>query len=123
MTKAQGASHGERALRRRSFLAVSGCTVALAACTNEPYRRLSEVAPPSGAGLADYRLGSGDTIRVTVFGQPDLSGEFPIDASGEFPMPLLGPMGVADQTAREVEKDLKKRLVESGYVVDPQIGV
>ncbi len=34
------------------------------------------MAPVWAAGSADYRLGSGDLLRIVVFGHEDLSGEF-----------------------------------------------
>ena len=39
-------------------------------------------ASAQNGGIAEYRLGSGDEVRVTVFGQQDLSGKFTVDGSG-----------------------------------------
>jgi protein involved in polysaccharide export with SLBB domain len=33
-------------------------------------------------GLSRYRLGPGDVLAITVFGEPDQSGEFPIGEDG-----------------------------------------
>src|SRR5262245_62818252 len=38
----------------------------------------------------DYKLGSGDRIRVLGFGERDLSGEFEVGAAGTIDMPLIG---------------------------------
>ena len=42
------------------------------------------------AGAPAYKLGSGDQLRVTVFGHKDLSGEFQIDGQGHISLPLIG---------------------------------
>src|SRR3546814_10750183 len=49
------------------------------------------VALPADANL-DYRLGSGDKLRVIVFGEQDLSGAFDVTGSGKVSLPLIGPV-------------------------------
>ena len=46
--------------------------------------------PPAYAQTDSYQLGSGDRVRVTVFGEEELSGEFELDGDGAFSMPLIG---------------------------------
>ena len=48
-----------------------------------------------------YRMGSGDSLRVTVFGQKDLSGTFNVDGTGSISMPLIGNVPVGGLTVRE----------------------
>ena len=50
-----------------------------------------EGAPePVGAVTSAYRIGGGDTLAVTVYGEPTMSGNFPVDASGRrYPWPLV----------------------------------
>ena len=67
-----------------------------------------------------YRLGSGDALRITVFGQPDLTGEFEIDGSGSISMPLIGEVESAELTVRELETAIKARLAD-GYLRDPRV--
>jgi protein involved in polysaccharide export with SLBB domain len=38
---------------------------------------------------SDYRLGTGDRIKVIVFGHEDLSGEFEIEGTGRVTLPLI----------------------------------
>ena len=49
----------------------------------------------------EYKLGSGDRLRVTVFGHDDLSGEFEIGPSGTIAFPLVGEIRVSDTTLRK----------------------
>src|SRR5271155_3548765 len=51
----------------------------------------------------DYRFGPGDKLRVTVYGEDDLSGEFQIDGAGYIRLPLIGQMKAVGATAHELE--------------------
>ena len=53
-------------------------------------------------GLARYRLGPGDVLKITVFGEPDQSGEFPIGEEGDIDYPLLGEVPVQGLTIASV---------------------
>jgi len=70
--------------------------------------------------LSAYRLNSGDRLRVTVFGQMDLSGEFNVDGSGLVALPLVEPVGARGQTpeefARHLEAVLGQRLLRNPSV-------
>lgn len=71
----------------------------------------------------DYRLGPGDLLRITVFGSPELSNEARVSASGNITYPLVGQLAVAGRSAAQVESMLSARLVEGGYVREPQVSV
>ena len=62
------------------------------------------------AGEADYRLGTGDVLRVTVFGHRDLSGEFEVSSTGDITLPLIGEVLVVDRTLREAESAIVTEL-------------
>ncbi|MCP4806698.1 MAG: hypothetical protein GY913_29700 [Proteobacteria bacterium] len=71
---------------------------------------------------ADYEVGAGDTLEVTVYGVPDLSGPFEIDDGGSVAFPLLGPIDVAGLTTPAIAEDLTTRL-SPDYLVNPRITV
>ncbi len=50
-----------------------------------------------------YTLGSGDKLRMTIFGEEDLSGEFVVDGSGYVRLPLIGEEMASGRTALELE--------------------
>ena len=50
-----------------------------------------------------YTLGPGDKIRVSVFGEEDLSGEYQIDSSGMVRLPLIGTIRAAGFTSPSLE--------------------
>ena len=74
------------------------------------------------AATAEYRLGTGDKVRVVVFNEPSLSGEFQVDDSGAMSMPLVGTVKARGLTNRELEKELTQKL-RGGYARDPKVSV
>lgn len=80
------------------------------------------VLPDLARGQEGYVLGAGDRVRVTVFGEADLSGEFQIDGQGNFPMSLIGTVTAAGKTSRVLEDHIET-LYRDGYLVSPQISV
>ncbi|HYE49316.1 MAG TPA: polysaccharide biosynthesis/export family protein [Azospirillaceae bacterium] len=90
----------------------------LAACQSAPPPLEAALANPGDAG--EYRLGSGDKVRVIVFGQEQLSGEFAVDGAGRVAMPLVGEIDAKGLSARELEKRIAQRLSE-GYVKDARV--
>lgn len=104
----------------------------VAACTDGPRPNLPASAPVAsaqGEGLPlpkdaniDYRLGSGDKLRVIVFGEPDLSGEFDVSGSGKVALPLIGQVDAAGRTLSEFEAAVIGKLME-GYLNNPRVSV
>lgn len=70
----------------------------------------------------DYRLGPGDKLRVTVFGEDDLSGEFQIDGTGFLRFPLVGQIKAAGLTAHELEGQIEAAL-DRGYLNEARVAV
>ena len=78
---------------------------------------------PAQAPLASsYVLGSNDKIRLKVYGEPDISGEYEVDASGNVSVPLAGPLKAAGATTRELERSIRSAL-SKGIVRDPRVNV
>jgi protein involved in polysaccharide export with SLBB domain len=77
------------------------------------------------AGAADtpaYKLGPGDKVRVTVFNEKDLSGDFDVNDQGEIALPLIGQVKVAGRTISDVEGLITQRYGKD-YLVDPRVNV
>jgi protein involved in polysaccharide export with SLBB domain len=82
---------------------------------------------PSGRSAAlkaddSYRLGSGDRVRVTVYGQPELTGEYAVDGGGQMSYPLVGQIRAGGLTAYELERALIGKL-SPNYLKNPSISV
>ena len=71
---------------------------------------------------ASYELGSGDRIKVTVFGHPDLSGEFAIDGSGRVSLPLIKDVQAAGLSVTEFEEAVVAKL-SPDYLINPKVSV
>lgn len=72
--------------------------------------------------LPDYRLGSGDKIKITVYDEPDLSMEVTLSESSTISYPFLGNVKVAGLTIEQLESELTKGL-KDGYLVKPEVTV
>lgn len=70
----------------------------------------------------DYRLSSGDKIRIIVYGETDLSGDYEVGAAGTVSLPLLGAVPAKGKTIPELSQTLRERL-ERGYLQNPQISI
>ncbi len=99
---------------RRSLLLL---TLALPACGGDfdlP------VAPPPD--YTEYRLGPGDKLQITVFGNQDLSGPVVVSPEGKISLPLLGDMQAENRTVPELGAALRQRL-DRDYIVNAQVTV
>jgi polysaccharide export outer membrane protein len=77
-------------------------------------------AAAAGPGAA---LGAGDTIRVTVFQNPDLSLEARLSARGTIAYPLLGEVALGGRTPLEAGAHIARELRAREYLRDPQVSV
>jgi polysaccharide export outer membrane protein len=69
-----------------------------------------------------YRLGTGDGLRITVFGQEDLSREVEVDSAGRITLPLIGDFLVVGRTLKDVEKMMVEALTPD-YFRNPVVSV
>ena len=76
------------------------------------------VAVPTAS--QEYTIGSGDVLTITVWGHPDLSSDYRVDADGFAPFPLIGRVKAGGHTPREVAAALTESLGKD-YLVDPQV--
>jgi polysaccharide biosynthesis/export protein len=68
-------------------------------------------------------LGAGDTIKVTVFQNPDLTTETRISEQGTIVFPLIGETTVAGQTPAGAGARIAEQLKQGRYMKDPQVNV
>lgn len=67
-----------------------------------------------------YKLSVNDRIRLTVFGEDDLSGEFDIDRNGYVSLPLIGRVFVAGLSLEGAKESIVK-VFKDGFLVDPKL--
>lgn len=77
----------------------------------------------ASASAAQYELGSGDVVRISVHGEPDLSfDEIRLTDAGTFTFPFIGEVDANGKTPGEVRSLLTEKL-KDGYLVDPRVSV
>lgn len=99
------------------LLAATAFAASLSACATAPL-------PPGTATpvTADgYRLGAGDKVRVTVFNEPNLSGEFTVSGNGGVALPLAGNIPAGGKTPTELQAAIADHLRTGGFVLEPQV--
>lgn len=72
--------------------------------------------------LSAYIIGSGDTIKVTVFGEKDLSGEYKVADDGTIAMPLIGAINLKNKKLRDAE-NIIELAYKDGYLKDPSVSI
>ncbi|MDA8259686.1 MAG: polysaccharide export protein EpsE [Betaproteobacteria bacterium] len=81
------------------------------------------VAAPAWSADNDYRMGTGDVVRITVYGNPDLATEARVGEDGGITFPLIGAVKAAGQTPAAAEKEISTRLAKGGFIVDPNVNL
>lgn len=105
----------------RSFwraIVVSMIALVISACAS--YKPLD---PAFHKALSEpYRLDSGDTLRVTVFGQTELTNTYTVDKAGHISFPLVGSVAARGNTPKQMEGRIANGL-KRGFLRDPDVSV
>ncbi|HCY62743.1 MAG TPA: polysaccharide export protein EpsE [Oxalobacteraceae bacterium] len=77
----------------------------------------------SWASAADTEIGAGDTLRINVYGHPDLALETRISDSGNITFPLIGDVKVGGLSPSAAAKKIAGLLERGGYLRNPQVNI
>jgi polysaccharide export outer membrane protein len=99
------------------LFASAGTAQALAQSANP-----AALVPAASVTDENYRLGTGDKLRITIYGEEDLSGHFLVDGSGQVQLPLIGQLKAAGLTIHEFTGELTTAY-QNGYLKDPKVSV
>ena len=94
-------------------LAVGASLVALPAA--------AQGGAPAALAAAEYRLGSGDVIRINVYQNPDLTLETRVTEAGIVSYPLLGTVRLGSLSVTAAEKLIADGLRNGNFVKNPQV--
>lgn len=111
------AQHGEKPMLRILFSFIA--SVSLFTGANGA---IAQHQPRPVEAKNIYTLGIADKVRVTVFDEPKLSGEFTVSSDGTLSLPLIGSVKVEGDTVESVVSDITARLAD-GYVRNPRVSV
>lgn len=107
---------------RKSFflqlLAIAGIVLA-------PIEAVVAQSPaPSDAQVAGeaYRLGAGDKLRITVYKEEEISGEYEVDASGNVSLKMVGAIPAVGRTLPQLVGIIEAKL-RDGYLLDPRVAI
>ena len=78
--------------------------------------------PLSGAGVASH-MRAGDRIKITVYGEEALTGEYDINPAGYVTMPLIGAVKASGRTQAELARDIAAKYRSGGLLQDPKVTV
>lgn len=77
----------------------------------------------SHAMADDVLLGAGDFLKISVYGNPDLSLETKISEAGSITFPLIGIVPVEGLSTSGAEKKIADLLISGGFVKKPQVNI
>ncbi len=109
-------------------LAMLAASAAAGAQTGAPSSSAKQAATTTATAtataepIADYKLGVADKVRVIVFNEETLSGEFTVSDSGTLSLPLIGDVKATGRTPREVIRDIEAKLAD-GYLREPRVSM
>ncbi len=92
------------------LLVLGGCATPPAADIDAPMTLPQEQA---------YLLRPGDTIKITVYGEEDVTGEYMVNPMGYVNVPLVGRIQASGLSEEELRTRLKNVFVSKGYLSSP----
>ena len=100
------------------MLLASLVVVVLVGCESAPVlpARIPEDPP-----MDTYVIGIPDLLAVTVWGQPDLSGEVLVRRDGKISLALAGDTVASGRTPEELAREIEKGLAR--FVAEPRVNV
>jgi polysaccharide biosynthesis/export protein len=84
---------------------------------------VSQSALAQAVAPSNYRLGAGDSIRVTVFQNADMTVETRVSEDGSISYPLVGRVTVGDLEIGAAEKKIAAALKDGGFLKGPQVNI
>lgn len=80
----------------------------------------NQAAAPVAVEAPAYILGTGDKIRISVFGEPKMDGEYVVSSTGVISFPLIGNIPARGHTVEAMQEDIRAKLA-AGYLKDPRV--
>lgn len=70
---------------------------------------------------ADYVIGADDTLKISVWKEPDLTETLPVRPDGKISMPLLNDIQAAGLTPLQLKDSITEKLKK--FIADPRVTV
>ncbi len=113
------------ARRKTGFMAVACLFAALPGVGGAQTAPQAAITAPDAAPApveSDYQLGAADKVRIIVFNEPSLSGEFFVNTAGALSLPLIGDVTARGKTLNQVAAAITDQL-KGRYVLQPRVSI
>jgi len=95
-----------------------------------PSRAQTPTTPPAAGVTAavapvdqGYQLGAGDKVRIIVFGEDSLTGEYLVPGgAGKIAFPLVGDVVAGGLTVGQLETEIENAL-KNGFLKEPRVSI
>jgi len=109
-----------------SLLLMGRAAEAQAAQTQSAALSTSAPAPAMDTSAAafsmeNYILGPNDKVKISVYGEAGLTGEYAISSDGKISLPLVGNVNASNKTVKQFQDELVAAYRDGGYLKDPKI--
>lgn len=105
-------------------LSALALAVALVACgkSGPPPISSGERYVAAADSAEAYQLGAGDKVRIAIYNEPQLGGEYLVSSDGVISMPLIGDVQVMSKTVKDAALAIQGQLA-NGYLRNPQVSM
>lgn len=104
-------------------ITLTGVALGAASCAGSNEVPEARQMPAQSADVSrTYRLGIGDKLKIAVFGEENLSGQFEVNALGQVALPLIGEIPAANRPISEFRENITRKLSD-GYLKNPRVTV
>jgi protein involved in polysaccharide export with SLBB domain len=93
----------------------AGASASVATAQQAPAQHVS-------SQIENYKLGADDKVRIIVYNEPNLTGEYLVNSAGMISFPLIGDVQALDRSTEEVRKEIEDKLA-NGYLRAPQVSI
>ena len=80
-----------------------------------------EQTSSSASGAADYRIGFGDILYISVWKDESLTRSVPVRPDGKISFPLIGELTAGGKSVNQLKEEIEKKI--SRYVPQPTVSV
>ena len=113
-------SHMRTSTLRAAFAAALVTCLAFLATPGLAQSASPPPAPVTASLTDSYKMDSGDQIKMTVYGEDDLSGTYPVDGNGNVQLPLIGEVHAGGLSITQFQSAVAAKLSQ-GYLVNPRV--
>jgi len=110
-----------KSLKSPTFLRYLTLCLALLSAALPCYRAVAAEPSAPAAVSPDYRIGPGDTLKVSVFQNDELTATLPVRPDGKISTPLVEDMVAVGKTPSQLARDIEKSLAV--YIKAPKVSV